>query len=816
MRYLTMTIAVLGLFYSSCDFDRYAVNRDEDSVKSQPKSAADARVITGFDGNGGVSGTTAIGPLDFDSGLECGPGEVLCGVECVPNDAKNCGTCGHDCTTLPHVVGSVECDADGECVVTEASCAPGWAHCSSRADDGCETDITQPANCGGCENDCSAGSEKLCAPREAESSEQPTYECTSECPAHAPTLCGDNSCIDTNSSTNHCGECENPCPQTEHGEPICVEGECELDCDEGYHQCDDDCLSDTSTDSCGALCEPCEVPPNSDPECDGSECGYTCKEGFLSCDELCLANDAKNCGSCGHDCTNLPNVSGSVDCDETGACVVPAESCTTGYAHCSSDIDDGCETDLSSTETCGSCDNRCPATAPICSLAPGSTPEQPVYECATGCNNPDAPYLCSGSCVNVLTSATNCGTCGRVCTGVPNGRPDCTGGNCVIVCNNGFHLCDNSCLDNASPDSCGSRCGPCPSGSYAHATCNNGVCGYECDSPNYLKCGDASCVPSDAVNCGACGNSCASGQRCASGQCVCDSVSCPNGCCDGAEQCRTPSANTCGLNGADCRSCASGQRCASGQCVCDSVSCPNGCCDSAEQCRTPSTNTCGLNGADCRSCASGQRCASGQCVCDSVSCPSGCCDAGQCRTSSTTSCGLKGELCENCATTDEYCYNGDCVECTTNNHCTVINSDYVCQQSTHTCIHHCGDGVIQRTRGEDCEVGVSGWTSVTCSAATCLQRIYWQFCVRDDDCSRLPVGSSNEFWGCAAGRCILHRCELANNYCPSLPGYTTECVYYSGMGMCDITCDTNNDCPIGLECLEQPISWEYACSPPGG
>jgi hypothetical protein len=102
----------------------------------------------------------AASPLDSggsDTGPTCAPPNLTCLAGCVPSDEHNCGTCGHDCTNLPHVTGAVTCAAGGTCSFTASSCAPGWAHCSANPDDGCETDITQPSQCGGC------GSAHVCA-----------------------------------------------------------------------------------------------------------------------------------------------------------------------------------------------------------------------------------------------------------------------------------------------------------------------------------------------------------------------------------------------------------------------------------------------------------------------------------------------------------------------------------------------------------------------------------------------------------------------------------------------------------------------------
>src|SRR6185369_6377632 len=97
---------------------------------------------------------------------------------------------------------------------------------------------------------------------------------------------------------------------------------------------------------------------------------------------------------------------------------------------------------------------------------------------------------------------------------------------------------------------------------------------------------------------------CAANQACsAQGACVCTPASCPNGCCDSTDQCRTSGMMTCGTNGAACAPCATGQACANGACVCNTTSCPNGCCDSTGQCRPSGTGTCGVGGAACKPCA---------------------------------------------------------------------------------------------------------------------------------------------------------------------------------------------------------------------
>src|SRR5260370_4980358 len=69
-----------------------------------------------------------------------GPGCAVCGN--TMTDPQDCGACGHHCTTLQNVVASagVTCTA-GKCMISPSACAPGYGHCTSDPDDGCETDL---------------------------------------------------------------------------------------------------------------------------------------------------------------------------------------------------------------------------------------------------------------------------------------------------------------------------------------------------------------------------------------------------------------------------------------------------------------------------------------------------------------------------------------------------------------------------------------------------------------------------------------------------------------------------------------------------
>jgi hypothetical protein len=125
-------------------------------------------------------------------------------------------------------------------------------------------------------------------------------------------------------------------------------------------------------------------------------------------------------------CRNLAHVApgAPVEC-RSGQCSIPPSSCEVGFAHCTSDPMDGCETNLSRAETCGSCTVRC--TDQMRCVAQGSR-----YACLPPTCSPPLPDLCGDICVNLATDVVNCGTCNNICAfdGAPG---KCESGRCVGV-----------------------------------------------------------------------------------------------------------------------------------------------------------------------------------------------------------------------------------------------------------------------------------------------------------------------------------------------------------------------------------------------
>jgi len=89
---------------------------------------------------------------DLDAGVGCSGTKTCCGNFCLnlQNDVLNCGACGNACSknnVTPTCNG-------GNC--NFQSCASGYANCNGGTNDGCETNVRLPQNCGSCGHDCTA------------------------------------------------------------------------------------------------------------------------------------------------------------------------------------------------------------------------------------------------------------------------------------------------------------------------------------------------------------------------------------------------------------------------------------------------------------------------------------------------------------------------------------------------------------------------------------------------------------------------------------------------------------------------------------
>ena len=135
------------------------------------------------------------------------------------------------------------------------------------------------------------------------------------------------------------------------------------------------------------------------------------------------------------------------------------------------------------------------------------------------------------------------------------------------------------CQPNSRTRTCsGGKCGPVRNNCKQTVDCGSCDCPAPCDTCFVCQGGPNApgvCVPDPEQN----GEPCGLGRRCNDlGQCVCDSVSCPSGCCDAQGQCQIDNDDSCAASGASCGTaavCAGGQVCRGGICMLCSAACPN-------------------------------------------------------------------------------------------------------------------------------------------------------------------------------------------------------------------------------------------------
>ncbi|AKU93660.1 Tryptophan synthase alpha chain [Labilithrix luteola] len=294
-------------------------------------------------------------------------------------DVANCGACGTPCAAsdgepVRHATPSC---AKGECQVT---CDAEFGNCNGEFEDGCEASLeSDPANCGACGNACKDG--EVC------------WRFVCGCPP-GYAQCGDT-CAKLDEDGKNCGACGNVC-----GLP-------DADAGAGVWPCD-----------AGAL------PPHFGPVCLSSACKIGCTDGYGDCNadrcgdgcETNLANDANNCGACGHACA-------------------PGQGCVKGKCECEDPnftfCGGRCVDTLSHPDNCGSCGHVCPGGSSLDSHSGYRTCVQGrcSFECSA--SRADCDLRLENGCeVDILVDPRNCGGCGVRCD-IDGGQP-CIDGHCLM------------------------------------------------------------------------------------------------------------------------------------------------------------------------------------------------------------------------------------------------------------------------------------------------------------------------------------------------------------------------------------------------
>lgn len=464
-----------------------------------------------------------------------------CGGNCDPCDAGLVCVIDDDClqpdTGAP---GISTCD-DGICTVT---CSPGLGDCNLRAADGCETNTNTDLNhCGVCG--------EVCDPDHAVGrcengmcgldTEAPNGGCLgswSDCNSEATDGCEAN----LNSDPDNCGACSTDDPTATcsdaNGTPSCSSGVCDIACQIGYDDCDND-------------------PRNNGCEAD-------------------LNASVLHCGGCDNACTPNPGESASCDTTLSGdPCVsVSCEAVTDcdGFQPCGACNDTTCNDPLDSTVNCGGCGISCTVSngSPTCTDAGGGNYQCGVLTCNSGAgevwNDCDDSYQ-NGCEVNTQSSKFKCGGClpgdanpgsGEDCTEIESNASlhvsatQCTAGGCKIVsCATGYADCNGIFSDGCEVNTTSSdtHCGGCTAGptttwdggfvcdtlyENGSGNCANSVCTFDSCDADYGDCNDDAdlgdvgdgCeeyLVGNDDNCGACGNACLTDSRTSGNACTASS-----------------------------------------------------------------------------------------------------------------------------------------------------------------------------------------------------------------------------------------------------------------------------------------------------
>jgi hypothetical protein len=496
----------------------------------------------------------------------------------------------------------------------------------------------------------------------------------------------DNRCeVNLTADIANCGQCGKKCSSI-NGTSACTASICSIVCNTGSADCDKNpdtgCEIDTSSDmeNCGACGTSC-TNDNGTTRCTAGACTPTCAAGFDSCDgnpqngcETNIGTSLMNCGACNKVCA-LKHATATCD---TGVCKIT--SCDAGFDDCDGNPENGCEADLSTPDTCGSCDNKCNSNGgvAICTVNAdgGGT-------CSITCNPGRADCAngpADGCEVDTNVSVAHCGSCPNRCT-VTGGTPACVEGNCTLSnCQAGLADCtgSGSCVTNINTDpnncgGCGNQCyypnavGKCTTPAGGAATCVLDHCndGYG-DCTSVIGC---ETKLGTVTNCAGCGQSCTNphgSTTCSLGATAAQNVCKPVcaigwGDCDGnpANGCETPlNTNTdCGMCGMACARPNATTSCNTG--VCLVTSCASGFDDcnneavAMDGCETSlKTNTdCGGCGVTCSLPNAATSCSTGTCQLSTCSSGYGDCTAGAgCETDLTTDKNHCGTCATDCTT----------------------------------------------------------------------------------------------------------------------------------------------------------------------
>ncbi len=317
----TAAALLLGVLPLSCS-ENAAVGGDQ----ADTGVAADLDAGSGGGTDGGTTAGTDAGGTGVDAG-GCQLPMLDCAGNCIdPRSNRNhCGNCQTACQGTGGFPGTCY---QSTCV---SACPATMNSCNGT----CVDFLADPLNCGGCGNNCGGGS---CV--------NGTCTCLS-----GFDKCGGTTCVDLQTSRNHCGTCQTSC----QGGAICTAGTC--GCPSGSVDCNGTCtFLAADPRHCGLTCG-AQAQCTADQSCINGGCA--CRVGLTTCTGgSCVdtLTDNNNCGGCagagGAVCT------GNQVC-ANGTCVTPPNGAdcpaNLGLSFC----DPVCTNLNSDPFNCGQCGNTC-------------------------------------------------------------------------------------------------------------------------------------------------------------------------------------------------------------------------------------------------------------------------------------------------------------------------------------------------------------------------------------------------------------------------------------------------------------------------
>jgi hypothetical protein len=294
-------------------------------------------------------------------------------------DLNNCGACGHKCAVNENCCEGICVPRLQNCSSCGDICAENMACCAQS--DGtfkCIDVVSDPDNCGSCNNQCAYGLPGPLSP-------------------FIVGCCDQGVCIPASDfafDSSNCGGCGIVCKPGE----LCSSGHCCSNCWTYY--------PGGRGSFFPAGCYPCsdlnKIPHWKAACCDGFNC-------------VNLNSDVDNCGRCGNECSAWLGNSVCIK----GKCECPPGSPTK--------CRDTCANLYKDKENCGACGNICQQNEECCN---GNCVDI-LSDCrfCGSCEAEDCPCIdsfiegsptkhacCSGKCVELLSDSRNCGSCGIKCS----------------------------------------------------------------------------------------------------------------------------------------------------------------------------------------------------------------------------------------------------------------------------------------------------------------------------------------------------------------------------------------------------------------